>query len=134
MLAQPPSQTQTAGPPRRTASEIDPHELSAALTSYLTHALAPPSYPQRGSSPTHACPHNSQAQYNAQNDDDEDGNMVVTSGDNDDDDDDDGGPLCREATIASWATAKDKLERKASRAGARRRRLEWFGWVRGKAR
>ena len=126
-------QSQTPNlPPSSTKPILSPHphhhmtcdHLSDAIQDFFAHMFAPASHlactcstPCWAPSPLTPC------KYNAH-----DGKIaIVVDSDivvSEDEREEDGGPLCREATIASW-----KMNEKKREGGNRRRSLQWLADV-----
>ena len=118
MLSHPKIDTQGSEPnPQIHKSVIDHHHLSDAIVSFLAHMFAPTGYLQCNStsswSQSSPYVHEINRAHTIVVDDDY---VVVDELDNND-----GGPLCREATIASWKVKSAHTKR--------RRSLQWLGSV-----
>jgi hypothetical protein len=109
--------------------QITPNHVSEAFLDFLSHMFAPASYlactcstpcwaPAPASSDANVARHDEKLKIVVDDD------IVVIE----DEREEDGGPLCREATIASWKVGGKKERRNSSR----RRSLQWLAGVIGR--
>jgi hypothetical protein len=111
---------------RHTHHQIPPHHLSDAVLDFFSHMFAPASYLACTCStpcwaPAPLSPYNQPTH-------DEKGRVVLADDNvvlDNDEEEEDGGPLCREATIASWKACAKK-ERRQRESRRRRTSLQWM--------
>lgn len=99
---------------------LDRHRFSDFIADFFSHMFAPTSYVQCTATKTYMS-----SPYMSQNTQDRKCTMIV---DDEyvlleDNDEQDGGPLCREATIASWKTKSKPVQKE------RRRSMQWLATV-----
>jgi hypothetical protein len=114
--------------PHQLHHQITPAYLSEAVLDFFSHMFAPASYlsctcstPCWAPEPLHPNVYHHDKKLNIVVDDD----IVVLE---DKGEEVDGGPLCREATIASWKAGA----KKGGRGRGRRRSLQWLAGVIGR--
>jgi hypothetical protein len=130
----PPSPSKPAHPPHpHHHHQITPTHVSDAVLDFFSHMFAPASYLACTCSTPYRAPASPSPATHITSQDEKlkivvDDDIVVLEGEQDGEEED-GGPLCREATIASWKTGEQKKERGGSSTSRRRRSLQWLAGV-----
>ncbi|KAI8933821.1 hypothetical protein NX059_009523 [Plenodomus lindquistii] len=122
-----PSASQSTSPHhhRHHHPHISAEQISTVVVNFFSHMFAPTSYLQCTSSGRWSEPlHEGERNHTIVVDDE----FILI----DDDKDPDGGPICREAAIASWKSGK--ADRDGQAMGMKRRRRSSVQWLTGMVR